>query len=144
MSYSLNFLVIFLDGPWSYLTYVQAKSLQSCPTLFDLMDCSSPGSSLLGIFQARILEWVVMLSSRVASQPRDQTWVSYVSSIGRWVLYHYPHLWSLELPWYLLISILWNTSLPNILAAENHDGWWRASLSLWILVTEGELLSLIW
>ena len=34
-----------------------AKSLQSCPTLSDPMDCSSPGSSVHGIFQARVLEW---------------------------------------------------------------------------------------
>ena len=35
-----------------------AKMLQSCPTLFDFVDCSLPGSSVHGIFQARILEWV--------------------------------------------------------------------------------------
>ena len=34
-----------------------AKSLQSCPTLSDPMDCSPPGSSVHGIFQARVLEW---------------------------------------------------------------------------------------
>ena len=36
---------------------VAAKSLQSCPTLCDLIDCSLPGSSVHGIFQARVLEW---------------------------------------------------------------------------------------
>ena len=40
---------------------------QSCPTLFDSMDCSLPGSSVHGIFQARILEWVAMPSSRGSS-----------------------------------------------------------------------------
>ena len=34
-----------------------AKWLQSCPTLLDPMDCSLPGSSVFGIFQARVLEW---------------------------------------------------------------------------------------
>ena len=34
-----------------------AKSLQSCPTLCDPMDCSPPGSSIHGIFQARVMEW---------------------------------------------------------------------------------------
>ena len=34
-----------------------AKSLQSCPTLSDPMDCSPPGASINGIFQARVLEW---------------------------------------------------------------------------------------
>ena len=44
-----------------------AKSLQSCPTLCDPMDCSPPGSSVHGILQARILEWVAMPSSRGSS-----------------------------------------------------------------------------
>ena len=38
--------------------------IQSCPTLCDLMDCSPPGLSVHGILEARILEWVAMLSSR--------------------------------------------------------------------------------
>ena len=58
----------------------------SCLTLCDPMDCSPPGSSVHGILQARILEWVVISSSRGSSQPRNWTWVSYVSCIGRWVL----------------------------------------------------------
>ena len=37
-----------------------AKSLQSCPTLCDLMDCSLPGFSIHGILQARTLEWVAI------------------------------------------------------------------------------------
>ena len=45
---------------------------QSCLTLCDTMDYSPPGSSIHGILQARILEWVAMLSSRGSSQPRDQ------------------------------------------------------------------------
>ena len=59
-----------------YRLYVHAKSLQSCPTLCDAMDCSLPGSSVYGILQARMLEWVVMPSSRGSSQPRDQTHIS--------------------------------------------------------------------
>ena len=62
---------------------VYTKSLQSCPTLCDPMDCSPPSSSVHGILQARILEWVAMPSSRGSSQPRDQTRVSYISCIGR-------------------------------------------------------------
>ena len=44
---------------------------KSCPTLCNPMDCSPPGSSIHGIFQARILERVVMPFSRGSSQPRD-------------------------------------------------------------------------
>ena len=40
-----------------------AESLQSCPTLCDPMDCSLPGSSVHGIFQARVLEWVAIAFS---------------------------------------------------------------------------------
>ena len=55
------------------------------------MDCSPPGSFVHGILQVRILEWVVMPSSRGSSWPKDQTHISYVSCIGRWVFYHYHH-----------------------------------------------------
>ena len=55
------------------------KSLQLCPTLFDPMDCSPPGSSVHGILQAGILERVAMPFSRGYSRPRDQTWVSHTA-----------------------------------------------------------------
>ena len=42
----------------------------------------------MGFPQARILEWIAMLSSREFSRPRDPTHVAYISCIGRWVLYH--------------------------------------------------------
>ena len=69
--------------------YVCAKSLQLCPTLCDAMDGSLPVSSVSGILQTRILEWVAMPSSR-GSYPllMDQTCISYVSCIGKLVLYH--------------------------------------------------------
>jgi len=51
------------------------------------MDCSPPGSSIQGIFQARILEWLAISYSRGSSQPRDQTHVA-ISIIGRRILYH--------------------------------------------------------
>ena len=61
---------------------------QLCLTLCDLVDCSSPGSSVHGILQARILEWVAISYSRGSYQARDQTHTSCVSCIGRWILYH--------------------------------------------------------
>ena len=51
---------------------------QSCLTL-PPMDCSPPGSSVHGILQARILEWVAILFSRGPSQPRDRTGVSCIA-----------------------------------------------------------------
>ena len=55
----------------------------SCLTLCDSVDCSPPGSSVPGILQARILEWVAMPSSGGSSWPRDGTSVSWVSCIAR-------------------------------------------------------------
>ena len=52
---------------------------QSCLILCDLMDCNLPGSSVHGIFQARIMEWVAFPSSRGSSQPRDWTQVSHIA-----------------------------------------------------------------
>ena len=49
------------------------------------MDCSPPSSSVHGISQARILEWVAIHFSRGSSQPRDRTGFC---CIGRWILYH--------------------------------------------------------
>ena len=70
------------------LQFMKVKSesevAQSCPTPRDPMDCSRPGSSVHGILQVRILEWVAIFYSRVSSQPRDQT---RISCIGKWCLF---------------------------------------------------------
>ena len=63
-------------------------AVKSC--LFcDPLDCSPPGFSVHGISQARTVEWAAISFSRGSSQPRDRTCVSYVSCIGRQVLYHW-------------------------------------------------------
>ena len=51
----------------------ESEVAQLCPTLCDPMDCSLPRSSIYGILQARILEWVAVSFSRRSSQPRDCT-----------------------------------------------------------------------
>ena len=62
--------------------FIGANKLACMPShfslilLYDHMDCSLPGSSVHRVFQARILEWVTMPSSRGSSRPRDQSWVS--------------------------------------------------------------------
>ena len=56
--------------------YFACSVTKSRLTLCDLMDCGPPGSSVHGILQARILEWVAMPSSRGSSRPRDRTCVS--------------------------------------------------------------------
>ena len=58
---------------------VKSEAAQLCPTRCDPMNCSLPGSSIHGIFQARILEWAAISFSRGSSQPRDWTWVSRIA-----------------------------------------------------------------
>ena len=81
---------------------------QSCLTLWDPMDCSPSGSSVQGIFQARIQEWVAISSSRESSQPRDGTYISCFSCTGMRILYHLA-IWeayiSLSLSIYLSIYL---------------------------------------
>ena len=52
-----------------YRTY--AQSLKSCPSLCNPMDCGPPGSSVSGVFQIKILEWVAISLSRVSSLNKD-------------------------------------------------------------------------
>ena len=81
-------------GSWQQTTciYSVCMFVFSCQVLYNsampraIYIYSPPGSSLHGIFQARILEWVAISFSRESSQPRD--WIC-VSFIGRWILYHW-------------------------------------------------------
>ena len=66
---------------------MHVKSLQSCPTLCNPMDCSLPGSSVHGILLARILEWVATSSSRGPSRPGDLTHVHLLLLNCRRILY---------------------------------------------------------
>ena len=74
-------LVFFCQTNYSTKSESESEVAQSCPTLCDPMDCTLPGSSIHGIFQARILEWVAISFSRGCSRPRDQTQVSCI--VGR-------------------------------------------------------------
>ena len=58
---------------------VQSEVTQSCLTLCDPMDCSLSGSSIHGIFQARVLEWIAISFSRGSSRPRNRTRVSRIA-----------------------------------------------------------------
>ena len=65
---------------WSEVKWSEVKWItQSCPTLCDPMDCSPPGSSVHGILQARILEWVAISFSRGSFWSRHQTQVSCIA-----------------------------------------------------------------
>ena len=71
--------------PWLH-QYSLCFVSQSCLTLCDPMDCSLPGSSVHGTFQARILECVAVCFPRRSFQARDRT---LTSCIGRWIPYHW-------------------------------------------------------
>ena len=58
------------------LIVVAVESISPVQFFCDSMDCSPPGSSVNGISQARILEWVVVFFSRESSQPKDRTCIS--------------------------------------------------------------------
>ena len=77
---------------------------QSCLTLWNPMDCRPPGSSLHGILQARILEWVAISFSRESSWYRD--WI-HVSCMGRWIIYHW-------IPWEATSLSYWSHYGPYI------------------------------
>ena len=78
---------------------------QSCLILCDPMDCGLPGSSVLGISQARILEWVAISHSKKSSRPRDGTHFSYTSFIGRQILYHCA-TWETHIGYYKILNIV--------------------------------------
>ena len=98
-------------GKWSEVT-------QSCPTLCNPMDCSLPGSSLHGIFQTRILEWVAISFSRGSSQPRDWTQVSH--TVGK----HFT---------------IWATRKPPKGSPLLYSCWWEYNLVQWILEQFGTI-----
>ena len=66
--------------------------VQLPPTLCESMQCSLPDSSVHGIFQPRILEWVAILYFRGYSLFRDWNWLSYVSYVSRQILHHWATL----------------------------------------------------
>ena len=80
------FIVSILDYREWYANYLKHAKLLSHVWL---MDCISPGPSVLGIFQARILEWVTILFFRGFSRPKEQILISYISCNGRQVLYQW-------------------------------------------------------
>ena len=81
---------------YAYCVCICVLVAQSCLSLCDLLDCSWPGSSVPGIFQARILDWVAIPFSRRSSQPRDETQVSCIA--GRfftiWAIREAPYMFT--------------------------------------------------
>ena len=103
------------------------RSLRSvthpCPALCNPMDYSPPGSSVHGLFQARIPEWVTISSSRGPSGTRDQVHDSCISCTGSWLL-HKQHLKPYVSPYCLITEMLsWGLPLPVL---------WPSDLCRWL------------
>ena len=107
-----------LGKPWGTCIRKGKESevAQSCPTLRDPMDCSLSGSSIHGIFQARVLEWIAISFSRGSSRPRNWTWVSRIA--GRCFT-----VWATRAPVYLQGKFLkvellgWRVCIYNFLTS---------------------------
>ena len=99
---------VIWDG-WSFLFFMESSdsvtctSILSCVLLWKPMDCSSPDSSVHGIFQPRILQCVAISYSRRTSSPRDG---SQVSCHGRRILYHWA-TWEVPVTW-VSFFLMWH------------------------------------
>ena len=82
VDFNMNVLTLKWSGLPVYYSIIlgrrEREVAQSCPTLCDPMDCSLPGSSVHGIFQAIVLEWVAISFFKGSSRPRDRTQVSHI------------------------------------------------------------------
>ena len=117
------------------------------------MDCSPPGSSIHGIFQSRILEWVAISSSRGSSRPRDWTCVS---CTGRWILYHWAtgealfhtatakSLQSCPTLWNPIDGSLPGSPIPGILQARTLEWVAISSSNAWKWKVKVKSLSRVW
>ena len=119
----------FFFNHWATRIEVKwSEVAQLCPTIYDPMDCSPPGSLVHGIFQAWILEWVAISFSRGSSGPRDRTQVSRI--VGRcftvWATREAPGLGSNKSVWiYLLVHIcIILVALSKIFLSENLTRKW--------------------
>ena len=83
----------------------ESEVIQSSLTPIDPMDCSLPGSSVCGICQARVLEWIAYLFSRGSSQPRNQTWVSYIANGFFLLILQRPRIFHIFSPFQHRLSI---------------------------------------
>ena len=116
---------------------------QSCLTLCSPMNCSPPGSSVHGNFQARILEWVAISFSRGSSQPRDRTCVSCLCLKLAGRFFTATDLWSLWLflqsPWFffswLTFQFSWVTQLCPTFVTP-----WRAAYQASLSITNSRSL----
>ena len=97
----------------------ESEVTQSCPTLCNSVGCSPPGSSVHGILQARVLDWVATSFSRGSSQPRDRTRVSLIAGrrFNRWAgnaaIWH-----NMDGPWGPILTETIQTEKANTIQSQ--------------------------
>ena len=92
-----------------FLMCVYAQLLSNVLTVCDPIDCCLSGSFVCGVLQARIPEWIAISYSRESSWTRDWSCVSYVSCVGRQILYH-GVTWEVPCFWpflFIYLSYFW-------------------------------------
>ena len=97
-----------------FILWLQMLVAQLCPTLCNSMDCSPPGSSVHGISQARILQWVAISFSRGSSWLRDQT--QFCHNAGRFFT-----IWDTRIPFVIKSKVnleTWERKLPTFTPPE--------------------------
>ena len=117
-----SFLSCWVKATFIFYLFLYVRAItQSYRTLGDPMDCSPPGSSVHGILQARILEWVAVPFSRGSSQPRDWTRVSPIA--GRHFTSHQRVEYVILLKWMINIvkCVFSNLLLPWAVGHVNLD-----------------------
>ena len=107
---------IYIFDIWIICVLCCAKSLQSCPTLCDPMYHSPPGSSIHGIYQARILEWVTMPSSRGSPPSRDRTHISWFCALAG-------GFFTTSATWEAYIYISWNSVMFKFVDLKHKTVW---------------------
>ena len=116
--FSFSIIYLFFNihlSLYQWCVCVCAPSLHRV-RLWDLMDWSLPGSSVHGIFQARILEQVAISFSRAPSWLRGRTCISCVFCVDKQILYH----WVIWKAYYLPISLYWSSiNLPTYLSIDH-------------------------
>ena len=143
---NLYYTIWHVRASWTICSLcVCVLATQSCPTLWDPMDCNPPGFSVHGILQACILEWIAMPSSRGASQPRDQTQISCIAGrlFSIWTTRLFPRaaqlkftfVWREKLTWPQLSS-RWHSALES-----SHYALRKMQRKIWVKSQHWELHS---
>ena len=123
---SLNLEVIFLllkQSSWISITLSNHLQEMKFHHLSWYPICSSPGSSVHGILQARILEWVASFFSRGSSRPRDQTWISHIADrfFTIWTLYIWG--WNIRGVPYIFEVVVYQISDFSFSVQIKYKGW---------------------